>query len=183
LCIGHDETRRCLELTDGGHFENLGLYELVKRRVGTIIVSDAGVDKDFKFGDLANAIEKVRTDFGVSIRFEPEDQILNRLLPGTATNGKLTEKYKLAERGYIEGVIKYPPTKGESAFEGRLLLIKSTLVKNLPADLYSYKAHHEAFPDQPTSDQFFDEKQFEVYRELGYRLADTMCRELDLQYA
>lgn len=183
LCIGHDENWRCLELTDGGHFENLGLYELVKRRVGTIIVSDAGVDKDFKFGDLANAIEKVRTDFGVSIRFEPEDQILNRLLPGTATNGKLTEKYKLAERGYIEGVIKYPPTKGESAFEGRLLLIKSTLVKNLPADLYSYKAHHEAFPDQPTSDQFFDEKQFEVYRELGYRLADTMCRELDLHYA
>jgi hypothetical protein len=48
------------------------------------------------------------------------------------------------------------------------------MIKNLPADLYSYEAQHSDFPDQPTSNQFFDEKQFEAYRELGYRLADAM---------
>jgi hypothetical protein len=63
LCVGYDENGHHLELTAGGHFENLGLYELVRKRVGAINVSDAGVDKDFKFGDLTNAIEKVRTVF------------------------------------------------------------------------------------------------------------------------
>lgn len=178
LCFGYDENGSLLELTDGGHFENLGLYELVRRRVGTIIVSDAGVDKDFKFGDLANAIEKARTDFGVSIRFEPEDSVLSGLLPGSGTNGKLTERLKLAEKGYIEGTIKYPKTKDSDYFEGRIVLIKTTMTKNLPADLYSYRAQHNDFPDQPTADQFFDEKQFEAYRELGYRLADSMCKEI-----
>jgi hypothetical protein len=48
LCVGYDENGHHLELTDGGHFENLGLYELVRRRFGAINVSDAGVDKDFK---------------------------------------------------------------------------------------------------------------------------------------
>ncbi len=180
LCFGYDENRHLIELTDGGHFENLGLYELIRRRVGKIIVADAGVDKDFKFGDLANAIEKVRTDFGASIRFEPEDNLLNRLLPGSAVNGKLSDWCKLADKGYIEGRIKYPQTKDAEAFDGRLFLIKSTLIKNLPVDLYSYKALHDDFPNQPTSDQFFDEKQFEAYRELGYRLADSMCNDLDL---
>ena len=175
MCVGYDENRRHLELTDGGHFENLGLYELVRRRVGTIIVSDAGVDKDFKFGDLANAIEKVRTDFGVSIRFEPEDEVLDNLLPGSASNSKLTDLYKLAMQGYVKGKIKYPQKNNSPAFEGWIFLLKTTMTKNLPADLYSYKAQHNDFPDQPTSDQFFDEKQFEAYRELGYRLADSMC--------
>lgn len=175
LCVGHAENSRYLELTDGGHFENLGLYELVRRRVGTIIVADAGVDKDFKFGDLANAIEKVRTDFGVSIRFEPEDDVLNNLFPGSASNGKLTDLYKLATQGYVKGKIKYPQKNNSPAFKGRIFLLKTTMTKNLPADLYSYKAQNNDFPDQPTSDQFFDEKQFEAYRELGYRLADSMC--------
>jgi hypothetical protein len=177
LNIGYEENRSCLELTDGGHFENLGLYELVRRRVGIIIVSDAGVDKDFKFGDLANAIEKVRTDFGVSIRFEPEDSVLGKLLPGAAASGKLTVLQKLAEQGYIRGKVKYPKTDNSSAFNGTILLLKTTITKDLPADLYSYRARHNDFPDQPTSDQFFDEKQFEAYRELGYRLADSMCIE------
>ena len=57
MCVSHDENGHHLELTDGVHFENLGLYELVRRQVGTIIVSDAGVDKNFKFGDLANPLK------------------------------------------------------------------------------------------------------------------------------
>ncbi len=176
LCYGYDENWRFLELTDGGHFENLGVYELVRRRVGTIIVSDAGVDKDFKFGDLSNAIEKVRTDFGVSIRFSPEQVELNKLKPGSAQNGDEAEHYNLAETGYIEGRIKYPKTEDSKGFDGRIFLIKTTMIKDLPADLYSYKARHNSFPDQPTSDQFFDEEQFEAYRELGYRIADAMCK-------
>lgn len=179
LPFGHKESSFYLELTDGGHFENLGLYELVRRRVGTIIVSDAGVDKDFKFGDLANAIEKVRTDFGVSIRFSPEDKILNKVLPGSASNENSTQDVNtlddLADQGYIVGRIKYPKTEKQNEFTGRIFLLKTTMTRNLPADLYSYRANNTDFPDQPTADQFFDEKQFEAYRELGYRSADDLC--------
>lgn len=178
LPIGYKETSRYLELTDGGHFENLGLYELVRRRVGTIIVADAGVDIDFKFGDLANAVEKVRTDFGVSIRFEPEDVVLGNVLPGTdrskAASCKVTFE-RLATKAYMIGKINYPLTDQEPAFTGTLIVLKTTMTANLPVDLYSYRANHPDFPDQPTSDQFFDEMQFEAYRELGYRAADAMC--------
>jgi len=117
-----------LELTDGGHFENLGLDEPVRRRVGTINVSDAGVDTNFKFGDLASAIEKVRTDFGVSIRFEPEHSVLSTLLPGSASNGKLTELHKQAEQGYVKGEIKYPQKNNVPVFDGTIFLLKTTMI-------------------------------------------------------
>jgi hypothetical protein len=178
LPIGHKEASSYLELTDGGHFENTGLYELVRRRVGTIILSDAGVDKNFRFGDLANAIEKVRTDFGVSIRFAPEQKQLGMLLPGSspiADRLKDTDTLKkMSAAGYMIGMIKYPAAGGQPAFDGLLIVLKTVMIPDLPVDLYSYRANHEDFPDQPTSDQFFDEKQFEAYRELGYRVADSM---------
>jgi|GEM_PF-2419061 len=44
----------------------------------------------------------------------------------------------------------------------------------MPADLICYKKAHISFPDQSTADQFFDEKQFEAYRELGYLIAEQM---------
>ncbi len=67
-----NEYERHLLLTDGGHFENLGLYELVRRRLKLIVVCDATADPEFKFGDLANAIQKVRADFGALIDISAE---------------------------------------------------------------------------------------------------------------
>lgn len=174
LNMGYRENSGYIEVTDGGHFENLGLYELIRRRVDTIIVSDAAADKDFNFGDLANAIERVRTDFGVSIRFKNEDEELGALVPGSLEKNAFSEKFKLAERGYAKGTIKYP-CNGNPSKMGTIYLIKSTLVPGLPADIYGYKARHHTFPDQTTADQFFDENQFEAYRELGYRATDAMC--------
>jgi hypothetical protein len=57
-------------LSDGGHFENLGLYEMVLRRCHSIIVSDAGCDPRFSFEDLGNAVRKIRTDLGVPIELK-----------------------------------------------------------------------------------------------------------------
>ncbi|MEG7524713.1 MAG: patatin-like phospholipase family protein, partial [Chromatiales bacterium] len=74
------EKESFLQLSDGGHFENLGIYELIRRHLKLIVVCDAGADPDFQFGDLANAIEKVRTDFGVCIEFE---EGLSPLIPST----------------------------------------------------------------------------------------------------
>ncbi len=164
------EANGFIELTDGGHFENLALYELVRRQVRLIVVSDAGADPDYTFEDLANAVEKVRVDFGVKIRFRADKKFnLEGLMPGSATAGLLTEKYGLARRGYAVADIDY----GDNA-HGVLIYLKPTLTRGLPEDIYGYKTAYPTFPDQTTADQFFDEVQFEAYRELGYQLAKQM---------
>ncbi len=66
---GLTEDNRYIQLSDGGHFENLAIYELIRRKLDLIIVSDGGADPSFNFDDLANAIEKVRVDFGTKISF------------------------------------------------------------------------------------------------------------------
>ncbi len=156
-----NEESRFLELSDGGHFENLGLYELIRRRLKLIIACDGGADPNFQFGDLANLVEKVRADFGVNIEFGDQ---LKRLVPDAAKGH--------AQSGFVSATIYYP---GEQLpKEGKLILLKTTFTEGLPADLIGYKRAHPDFPDQSTADQFFDEKQFEAYRELGYCLATQM---------
>ena len=65
-----NEKSRYVYLSDGGHFENLGLYELVRRHCRYILVSDATADRHANFLDLGNAIRKCRSDFGVDIEID-----------------------------------------------------------------------------------------------------------------
>lgn len=164
-----------VQLTDGGHFENLGLYELIRRRVRLIVLCDGAADPKFQFTDFANAVEKVRVDFGTLIRCDCED--LQPLVP-RSKGGKDDDAIKCAERGYITCTIIYPNNE-----QGRLLYLKTTFFEELSADLYGYKKTHPEFPDEPTSDQFFDEKQFEAYRELGFQTAWRMMQDDGIRYA
>jgi len=178
---GYNEKSKFIELSDGGHFENLALYELIRRRVKTIIVTDGGADLDFNFSDLANAVEKVRADFGVVIDFPAKGAPICDLLPNSGGEKSLyKEKYNLARRGYAIGTIKYPEipgNPGKTAFEGQIFYIKATLTGGLPEDIYGYKSSNPDFPNQTTADQFFDESQFEAYRELGYQHTKKMLAE------
>jgi len=168
LGFGMSETRRSIELTDGGHFENLALYELIRRKLSVIIVSDAGADPEFHFGDLANAIERVRVDFGAKIEFDDPANNLEHVLP-ESEKGLLARKYNLAKQGFAIARIQY-----HDETNGHLIYLKTTLTKGLSTDIYGYKNSNPLFPDQPTSDQFFDESQFEAYRELGYQITKKM---------
>ena len=189
---GFDESARVVELTDGGHFDNMGLYELIRRRVKLIVVSDGTGDPGFNFSDFGTLVERARVDFGVTIRFLESKTDLTGILPGSTPVEKdspsdkaFREKYLMADRGYAIGTIHYPPRgSGNDGDGGVLVYIKSTLTKELPADIYGYKSANPSFPDQSTADQFFDESQFEAYRELGYRLArsipwDCVAKNLD----
>lgn len=177
----HENARYSL-LTDGGHFENLGLYELVRRRLKLIIVCDATADQDFKFADLANAIQKVRADFGAIIDIDAEQLATLTPQPQDATS-KGGREPATASRGYLIAPIRYSLRVGQEPESGRevgtLILIKATAFKGAPADLYSYRREHPEFPNQATLDQFFDEKQFDSYRELGYVTTYLMLRELE----
>ena len=164
-----NEISRVVQLTDGGHFENLGLYELVRRRLKFIIVSDGGADKDFTFSDFANLQEKIRLDFGATIEID-----LNPLIP--KPNHSDHGVHRLAEQGFSVGTIKY-----DDDTEGLLIYLKTTLVKGLPQDLYGYRLQHKDFPDESTGDQIFDEKQFEAYRELGLQLGKRMISAVETE--
>jgi hypothetical protein len=89
---GLNEDKSMIELSDGGHFENLGIYEFVRRRLDTIIVSDGGCDQKFEFADLSNAIERVRVDFGVRIEFDTPDLNLAGLIPKNALDRCIRRK-------------------------------------------------------------------------------------------
>ncbi|MFA6901722.1 MAG: hypothetical protein WC236_01430 [Gallionellaceae bacterium] len=167
-----DENSRMIQLSDGGHFENLGLYELVRRQLKLIIVCDGTADPNFGFEDLANAIEKVRADFGALILLDCAN--MEALTPSSVieTGDAADKKVTYATRGYLVGRIIY-----KDRSEGTLLYMTTTFFRGLSADLYAYRKRHSEFPDQATSDQFFDEKQFEAYRELGYQTAYEMMRD------
>jgi hypothetical protein len=166
---GFKEQAGLLELSDGGHFDNTGLYELIRRKLKVIIACDGGADGKFTFDDLGNAIERVRVDFGARILFDDPELDLCWVLPDTAGTEPTDSKYKLAKYGFAVATIHYADDS-----QGKLLYIKATMTRGLPTDIYSYKSANPTFPHQATADQFFDEVQIESYRELGYYLGWQM---------
>jgi predicted acylesterase/phospholipase RssA len=143
-------------LSDGAHFENLAIYELVRRECDFIIASDAGEDVGYVFADLANAIRKCRTDLGAEI-------VLN-LAPVTAN-----PQTSHAKSHAIRGEILY-----RSGKVGQILYFKSCLTGEEPNDVKDYCRLHPEFPQQSTADQWFDESQFESYRALGLLAANNI---------
>jgi hypothetical protein len=151
-----NERSNWVYVSDGGHFENLGIYELVRRRCSRIICVDAGADPRRTFADLGNAVQKCRVDFGVEIKID------TGLLRGANNSGDA--------RGYALGVVEYPAIAGSDGFKGTIIYIKPSIPEEfpLPADILSYHARHPEFPHEATRNQWFSETQFESYRHLGY---------------
>lgn len=182
-----DEDRHLVELTDGGHFENTGLFELLRRRVDVIILADASADRAFNFKDIGIAIERARVDQSVDIRFLDGELDLTHLMPGSVDETHYDKRYDLAARGYAVASIRYPafsyelfpngPTMEVQEKYGVLVYIKPSVTRNMPADIYSYKGAHPEFPYQPITDQNFDESQFEAYREMGFHITQEMISE------
>ena len=146
-------------LSDGGHFENLGIYEMIRRRCHLIVASDAGCDPDCAFEDLGNAVRKVWIDLGVQIDFQRID-----IKKRDATSPGL----------YCAiGTIKYPEP---GAKDGYLLYLKPGFPSDgsLPADVNAYGLANPAFPHETTADQFFSELQMESYRSLGSHIIDVV---------
>jgi hypothetical protein len=148
-------------LSDGGHFENLGVYEMVRRRCRYIVVSDAGSDPDGALADLGNAIRKIWIDFGIRIVFPCFNIKPRAALSEETPAGKLAKD----EACYCAvGRIIYPEA---DAPPGYLLYVKPMLYGNEPVDILSYAAESPTFPHESTSDQWFSESQMESYRALG----------------
>jgi hypothetical protein len=157
----------CL-LSDGGHFENLGLYELVRRRVRLIVACDGTADPDYAFADLQNAMARIWADFGARIEFD--QSALTPFMPSIEAG--YPRDARISQRAYAVAEITYADDS-----KGRLVYLTTALIAGLRLKLMGYKGANWDFPDQSTGDQFFDETQFEAYRELGYVIADLVVRE------
>jgi hypothetical protein len=159
---GLNEKQAYVHLSDGGHFENLGIYELVRRKCKLIFAFDAGADPQYHFSDLARVTELIRVDFGAKITID-----ISPIIP---------KANKLSTRAWAIGEISYE--EGSTAI---LVYIKACLVTSLSEDINGYQRKNPSFPHQSTADQFFDEEQFEAYRELGFQITHRLLKtELSL---
>ncbi|MDP2829137.1 MAG: patatin-like phospholipase family protein [Sulfuricellaceae bacterium] len=156
LTASANASAKFLYLSDGGHFENLGIYELARRRCRLIVAVDAGCDPDYAFDDLANAIRKCNIDLGAEIRID-----VDALRP--------RDGFKHTAAHHAAGVIDYA-----DGSEGVLLYIKASLTGEEAPDILNYAANHKTFPHDTTADQCFDEDQFESYRKLGKHIGDEL---------
>ena len=154
-----DDRNPYVYLSDGGHFENLGLYEMVLRRCHVIVVSDAGCDPTYTFDDLANAVRRIRLDLGIPIVFPAMN--ITRAGQGT-TNPHAAI-----------GRIRYAVVDGPDAPDGLIVYIKATLSGDEPVDVRNFAASDPSFPHDTTANQFFDEARFESYRMLGFHSVVT----------
>jgi hypothetical protein len=153
-----DDERGYVYLSDGGHFENLGVYELVRRGCRLILVCDASEDPDYKFEGLGNAIRKCRIDLGTDI------QILD--LEKVRAKANKNDDTKWSQEHCALGIIHYEKLDA-SRKPGILVYLKASLTGDEPADVLDYKSQHPEFPHDAMADQFFTESQFESYRKLG----------------
>jgi hypothetical protein len=151
-------------LSDGGHYENLGLWEMVARRCRLVVISDASCDPHYTFDDLSNAVRRIRLDLGVPILFPA--------LPMTREGQGHTNPHAAL------GAIRYSAVDGPDAPDGTIVYIKATLSGDEPVDVRNFAATDPAFPHDSTSDQFFDEARFESYRTLGFHSVLTSAEAL-----
>lgn len=167
-------------LSDGGHFDNTGVYPLLKRELDFIILSDASSDARYDFGDIENMVRKARIDFGAEIDFYTREEAahlfslagadLTVLSPEEMNNNHSRRGVLLARIRYRE---RAEPARSDGLEptpirpEGTLLVIKPNLHDELDADLLAYAKKHSDFPHESTGDQSFDEAQWESYHRLG----------------
>ncbi|MBA2448682.1 MAG: patatin-like phospholipase family protein [Chloroflexi bacterium] len=158
-----DNTSPYVYLSDGGHFENFGLYEMILRRCHLIVVIDATTDPSYRFDSLSSSVRQIRIDLGIPIEFPDGIRIHHK------------DSVRAQEGKYCAvGTIRYSCVDGKDT-DGRLIYVKPTLVGNEPSDVAQYSRASPAFPQEPLGDQFYGESQFESYRMLGWHVVKTIC--------
>jgi hypothetical protein len=168
-----DDTRKSVYLTDGGHIDNLGLYELLKRMCRVIVVVDAEADPEMAFGSFNDLVRYARIDLGVEIDL-PWQQITNMSRKTAKAVDETGDAEKAKGPHCAIGRVVYPHRKEGHPGERReavLVYIKASLTGDENDYVYHYRKRYSAFPHETTLDQMFSEEQFEAYRALGYHAA------------
>jgi hypothetical protein len=164
-----------VQVTDGGHYENLGLLEALRRRSQFIICVDGGGDRPPLLSGLSDALRLASSELGVTVDFADTDSYrLTDLAPGSGAkfppaNAFASLNDRITKGVVACGTITYPPAAGlpPEKSTGTLLFAKAVLWDKSPEWLLTYAASNDAFPHDSTADQWFDEAQFAAYTEMG----------------
>lgn len=158
---GTSSKHRFIYLTDGGHWENLGLVELLRRRCTHVLCFDASADSTGNGLDIGRAIAIARSDLGAEVTLDPTPVMPNG-------NGRSKEVA-------VPGKITYPDGQ-----EARLVYAKAVLTTETSWDLQAFKERDARFPNHSTSQQVFTDEQFEAYRSLGYQAGRRALDQLNI---
>ena len=157
---------RWIYITDGGHYENLGMVEALRREPDHLIVVDASGDGPGQFSTLGQAIALARSELGVQVDIKP------------AASLKADPQTGLCARPYAAGTFSYPGESEEAAGRHHLVYLKLAVPVDAPLDVLAYKERHGTFPTDSTLQQLYDDQEFEAYRELGYHCALAAVRDI-----
>jgi hypothetical protein len=152
---------RFIYVSDGGHFENLGLVELIRRRCTHIMCFDASLDTNGEALDIGRAIALARSDLGAEIELDPS----STLSDGTGVSGSMV----------AVGHVRYPD--GQKA---TLIFTRAALTRTASWDLRSFSKRDRRFPNHSTRQQVFNDEQFQAYRSLGFQGGRESVKRLNL---
>lgn len=181
------ERRPFCFVTDGGHYENLGLAPLLQRRCRLIFALDASHDDTYRFGDLFKVARWAQAKFGIRLRLlrDGKEETLNvdALIPKGLADSKPTGpegepirlygKDRYSEANYLLLKIQYPQDGDRPAEAGYIVYMKSAITGKEPFELLQYCERNSQFPHDSSANQYFDEDLFESYRHLGYFIAKS----------
>ena len=159
------ESSSTIYVTGGGHIENLGIYELLRRRCQVIIAVDAEADPEMSFHSFVALQRYASIDLDVLIDL-PWDQIRDATRPASkkiAKSGRLSPKAARHGPHCAVGEISYPEGR-----KGTLLYVKSSITGDENDYIIDYKRRFPNYPHETTADRLFSDEQFEVYRALGF---------------
>jgi hypothetical protein len=148
-----NDTSNFVMVSDGGHFENLAAYELVRRKCRVIVISDGECDPALAFEGLGTLIRMCEVDFGCRIEID-----VNQIRRGTSP---------WSPQRCAVGRIRY----GAGVEDGVIIYLKASMTGHEETSILQYKSTHALFPHESTGDQFYGEDQFESYRRLGREVA------------
>jgi hypothetical protein len=152
-------------VTDGGHYDNLGLVEALRRGARHIVVLDASGDKADTWFTLGGAIELARADAGVEIDLDPTTMIQDgtQLAPGQVTRPWAYGRFRRLP-GY-SGPQQDSPAQWPQ--EGDIWVCKLGWWTGAPWDVLAYARNHSTYPCDSTLQQLYDANEFSAYQELG----------------
>lgn len=172
-------------LSDGGHFENTAAFALLREECEVIVIADCGADPRYAFGDLENLVRKARIDLQADIAFlrpkslkevaAPSDPLAIDFGPSVALFGSLNELASADSQACLAlARVNYR----HSGQVGHIVIVKPNMCHGVPVDLVNFKADNPLFPQEPTTDQFFSEAQWESYFQLGRTLGANVGEQV-----
>jgi hypothetical protein len=171
-------------LSDGGHFENTAAYALLREECEVIVLADCGADPRYAFGDLENLVRKARIDLQADITFlrpKSPKEISARDLSASTFGSSITLFGSLNELASAESQACLALARvnyRHSEQVGHIVIVKPNICHGIPVDLVNFKADNPLFPQEPTTDQFFSEAQWESYFQLGQTLGANVSEKV-----